>query len=295
MVNNAIEKAQRKVEGHNFDIRKNLLEFDDVSNDQRQVIYQQRRDLMGGGRHLRNHRRHARGRGRRPHQRLRPPGKPGGAVGPGGFGAGPADRVRQRPASAQVVGRGRRPGRGGALRKRILEQVEAECAAKEQQWAAQGVDMRMVEKQIMLQILDQRWKEHLASMDYLRQSIHLRAYAQKQPKQEYKRESLRTVPRVAVQHQARRHSVALPSADRGPQRRAGGRAPPPRGRRPGHALLPCGVFRLGEARTAAPTAKPTKPPPRAAPFVRTERKVGRNEPCPCGSGKKYKQCHGRAA
>ncbi|MCY3793815.1 MAG: preprotein translocase subunit SecA, partial [Gammaproteobacteria bacterium] len=188
MVNNAIEKAQRKVEGHNFDIRKNLLEFDDVSNDQRQVIYQQRRDLMGEddisdtiaeireeivadvvSEYI-------------PPQSLEEQWDAEGLE----------QALQTEFASTQPLSKWLSEDDALAeegLREKVLKQVEAEYQAKEQVWQGHGVDMRTIEKQIMLQILDQRWKEHLASMDYLRQSIHLRAYAQKQPKQEYKRES----------------------------------------------------------------------------------------------------------
>ena len=295
MVNNAIEKAQRKVEGHNFDIRKNLLEFDDVSNDQRQVIYQQRRDLMGEddiSETIAAMREDVVG------------DLVSGYVPPESLAEqwdleGLEQALLTEFASAQPVRKWLDQDDDLAeegLRKRILEQVEQEYAAKERQWATQGVDMRMVEKQIMLQILDQRWKEHLASMDYLRQSIHLRAYAQKQPKQEYKRESfelfqelLANIKRDVIQLLCR-VQIEAPSAVQEAERRR--REAAAKAMRYSHAESsaldkPNGAD--GQAdQAAANTAK-------AAPFVRAERKIGRNEPCPCGSGKKYKQCHGRAA
>ena len=295
MVNNAIEKAQRKVEGHNFDIRKNLLEFDDVSNDQRQVIYQQRRDLMGEddiSETIAAMREDVVG------------DLISGYVPPESLAEqwdleGLEQALLTEFASAQPVRKWLDQDDDLAeegLRQRIQEQVEQEYAAKERQWATQGVDMRMVEKQIMLQILDQRWKEHLASMDYLRQSIHLRAYAQKQPKQEYKRESfelfqelLANIKRDVIQLLCR-VQIEAPSAVQEAERRR--REAAAKAMRYSHAESsalekPNGAD--GQAdQVAANTAK-------AAPFVRTERKIGRNEPCPCGSGKKYKQCHGRAA
>ena len=295
MVNNAIEKAQRKVEGHNFDIRKNLLEFDDVSNDQRQVIYQQRRDLMGEddiSETIAAMREDVVG------------DLVSGYVPPESLAEqwdleGLEQALLTEFASAQPVRKWLDQDDDLAeegLRKRIQEQVEQEYAAKERQWATQGVDMRLVEKQIMLQILDQRWKEHLASMDYLRQSIHLRAYAQKQPKQEYKRESfelfqelLANIKRDVIQLLCR-VQIEAPSAVQEAERRR--REAAAKAMRYSHAESsaldkPNGAD--GQAdQAAANTAK-------AAPFVRTERKIGRNEPCPCGSGKKYKQCHGRAA
>ena len=188
MINRSIENAQRKVEGHNFDIRKNLLEYDDVSNDQRQVIYQQRRELMDSqdisetieglreevvydlvAQHI-------------PPQSLIEQWDIGGLE----------LSLQNEFASSQALGRWLEEDEAldeEGLAARVLGQIEEEYGAKEGRWQEAGIDMRLVEKQIMLQILDQRWKEHLASMDQLRQGIHLRAYAQKQPKQEFKRES----------------------------------------------------------------------------------------------------------
>ena len=292
MVNNAIEKAQRKVEGHNFDIRKNLLEFDDVSNDQRQVIYQQRRDLMGEDdisetiAAMREDVVSDLISGYVPPESLAEQWDMEGLE----------QALLTEFASAQPVRKWLDEDDALAeegLRRRILEQVEQEYAAKERQWAAQGVDMRMVEKQIMLQILDQRWKEHLASMDYLRQSIHLRAYAQKQPKQEYKRESfelfqelLANIKRDVIQLLCR-VQIEAPSAVQEAERRR--REAAAKAMRYSHAETSALEKQDGADGQADEAAA------KAAPFVRTERKIGRNEPCPCGSGKKYKQCHGRAA
>ena len=299
MVNNAIEKAQRKVEGHNFDIRKNLLEFDDVSNDQRQVIYQQRRDLMGEddisdtiadireeivadviSEYI-------------PPQSLEEQWDVEGLE----------QALQTEFASTQPVRKWL--GEDDALaeeglRAKILKQVEAEYQAKEQVWQGQGVNMRVIEKQIMLQILDQRWKEHLASMDYLRQSIHLRAYAQKQPKQEYKRESFELFQellyniKLDVVKLLSRVQIEAPSAVEQAERRR--REEAEKRMRFSHQATsaleaPAKPKADGEAASSAQTTAPTK----AAPFVRGERKVGRNEPCPCGSGRKYKQCHGKVA
>ena len=188
MVTNAIEKAQRKVEGRNFDIRKNLLEYDDVSNDQRQVIYQQRDELMASedisemigalreeivanviGEYI-------------PAQSLEEQWDIAGleqALQTDFNASLPIRRWLDEDDSLNE----------DSLRARILQQITADYEAKGTQWRQQGVEIKLVEKQVMLQILDQRWKEHLATMDHLRQGIHLRAYAQKQPKQEYKREA----------------------------------------------------------------------------------------------------------
>ncbi len=295
MVNNAIEKAQRKVEGHNFDIRKNLLEYDDVANDQRQVIYQQRRELMA-------------------------------AEDISETIAGIREEVVQEVIAGYVPPQSieeqwdiegleqalltdfasRQPVRQWleeddelneeSLQQKIFDQVVADYAAKEEDWAQRGVDMRLVEKQIMLQILDQRWKEHLALMDHLRQGIHLRAYAQKQPKQEYKRESfelfqelLANIKRDVVRLLSRVQIEAPEAVEEAERRR---REEAERRMRFSHpettALAGDGAQQQGPS---------DEPPAQERPqtFVRTERKVGRNEPCPCGSGKKFKQCHGKAA
>ncbi|HEY5646977.1 MAG TPA: preprotein translocase subunit SecA [Pseudomonadales bacterium] len=291
MVNNAIEKAQRKVEGHNFDIRKNLLEFDDVSNDQRQVVYQQRRDLMATSdisetiEGIRGEVLYDLIADYVPPQSLEEQWDIEGLE----------KALLTEFASEQPIGRWLEEDDSlneDTLAKKILEQVEREYRAKEQLWAEQGVDMRLVEKQIMLQILDQRWKEHLATMDHLRASIGLRAYAQKQPKQEYKRESfelfqelLVNIKRDVVQLLSRvqiERPEAVEEAERKRREEAERR------------------MRFSHAEASALSGPEAGPAPSAAEnkvetFVREDKKVGRNEPCPCGSGKKYKHCHGKAA
>ena len=290
MVNNAIEKAQRKVEGHNFDIRKNLLEFDDVANDQRQVIYQQRRDLMGSEdisetiKDIREEVVFDLVSEYVPPQSLEEQWDLPGLE----------EALRREFASTQPVRLWLQEDEELAeegLRTKILSRIKAEYAGKEQDWYGHGVDMRLIEKQIMLQVLDQRWKEHLASMDYLRQSIHLRAYAQKQPKQEYKRESFELFQELLgnIKHDVAkllsRVQIEAPSAVEQAERRR--REEAEKRMRYSHAEA-SGLDDPGAQ------AEP-ETPARAAPFVRSERKVGRNEPCPCGSGRKYKQCHGKAA
>ncbi|MEZ5552542.1 MAG: preprotein translocase subunit SecA [Pseudomonadales bacterium] len=297
MVNNAIEKAQRKVEGRNFDIRKNLLEFDDVSNDQRQVIYQQRRDLMAADDiadtidGLREEVVLELISGYIPPQSIEEQWDVEGLE----------QALQTEFASSQPLRQWLEDDDSlneDSLTDRILAQIESEYRAKEQLWISQGVDMRLVEKQIMLQILDQRWKEHLATMDYLRQSIHLRAYAQKQPKQEYKRESfelfqelLANIKRDVVRLLSRVQIEAPEAVEEAERKR----------REAAEARM-----RFSHAETSA-LAEEKGPGPAAGPgprgaedsapqtFVRQERKVGRNEVCPCGSGKKFKHCHGKAA
>jgi len=296
IVNRSIENAQRKVEGHNFDIRKNLLEYDDVSNDQRQIIYQQRRDLMAADdisdtiEGLREEVVYDVFAQYVPPQSLEEQWDIQGLTEALQTEFGSAQPIQQWLDEDDNLDEEK-------LRERIIEQIEAEYKAKETQWQAVDVDMRLVEKQVMLQILDQRWKEHLATMDYLRQGIHLRAYAQKQPKQEYKRESfelfqellfnikldvVRMLSRIQIerpeeveaQERKRRAEAAERMNFTHDDSSALGGANPPAGGAPS-----------GDSESQE----------RVGTFVRDERKVGRNEPCPCGSGKKYKQCHGKVA
>ena len=279
-VSKAIENAQRKVEGHNFDVRKQLLEFDDVANDQRKVVYEQRNELMAMD-------------------------DISDAV--KGIRADVVSKVIDEFIPQQSLEeQWDVPGLEAALehefaqvmpvqqwldadddlheeilRKRILEELEAAYQVKEEQ--AGGEVLRHFEKAVMLQVLDTQWKEHLAAMDYLRQGIHLRGYAQKNPKQEYKREAFEMftemldrikhevvsiISKVQVQDQADVDAVDE-------QRRSQGDM----------------EFQHANA-SALPEAE-TESGEQAEPFVRDGRKVGRNEPCPCGSGKKYKQCHGK--
>ena len=287
MINRSIENAQRKVEGHNFDIRKNLLEYDDVSNDQRQVIYQQRRELMDSqdisetieglreevvydlvAQHI-------------PPQSLIEQWDIGGLE----------LSLQNEFASVQTLGRWLEADEGldeEGLAARVLAQIEEEYGAKEGRWREAGIDMRLVEKQIMLQILDQRWKEHLASMDQLRQGIHLRAYAQKQPKQEFKRESFELFQdllqniKFDVVRMLSRMQIENPEEIEAQERLRRAEAAQKMN------------FQHSQASAGSDQNIPQpKGAAKAETFVREERKVGRNEPCPCGSGKKYKQCHGQ--
>ena len=170
------------------------------------------------------------------------------------------------------------------LRERILEAVDGHFERKETLTGPSV--MRHFEKALMLNVLDQQWKDHLASMDYLRQGIGLRGYAQKQPMQEYKRESfemftdlldnikrevIRILARVQVKAEEDVEAVEARRRQEAPMQ-----------------------FRHDEARAAGGPA-PDAAPPTPETFVREGRKVGRNEPCPCGSGQKYKHCHGKLA
>ncbi len=291
IVNNAIEKAQRKVEGHNFDIRKNLLEYDDVANDQRQVVYQQRRDLMAAddisdmivgmreevvrdvmAEHI-------------PPQSLVEQWDVAGLE-----QAIAAEFACELPV-AQWLEEDEELHEESLIEK-VTREIETVYDAKERKWAEIGVDMRLAEKQIMLQILDQRWKEHLAAMDHLRASIGLRAYAQKQPKQEYKRESfelfqelLFNIKRDVIRFLSR-VEIEQPDDVEAEERRRRAEAE----KRMNFSHAESSALAGGDGEEQAPPEQA-----KGETFVRQERKVGRNEPCPCGSGKKYKHCHGQAA
>ena len=288
MVSNSIEKAQRKVEGRNFDIRKNLLEYDDVANDQRQVIYRLRNDLMGSAdlseaiEAIRDDVIEDLIDGYIPPQTIEDQWDTEGlekvlatelnSVQPIKHWLEENESLSEEP-----------------LREKIRQQIRTEYERKEQDWRAQGIDMRLIEKQIMLTVLDQRWKEHLASMDHLRQGIHLRAYAQKQPKQEYKREAfelfqrlLDNINRDVVRLLSRVQLEREQDVEEMERRRREEQARRMR-------------FQHASANALDGEADGRAGPGRPETFVREERKVGRNARCPCGSGKKYKHCHGKAA
>ncbi|NNK32061.1 MAG: preprotein translocase subunit SecA [Xanthomonadales bacterium] len=281
MLNRAIENAQRKVEAHNFDVRKHLLDYDNVANDQRRVVYQQRNELMeldDIGETVVEMR----------HDvfedvinRFVPPGS--------------IDEQWEIPALENAL-----EGEFGiqvpvgewlskdetvheeVLRQRIVEAVDGHFQEKETMTGPEV--MRHFEKALMLNVLDQKWKDHLASMDYLRQGIGLRGYAQKQPMQEYKRESydmftelldnikhevIRILARVQVKAEEDVEAVDAQRRQETPMQ-----------------------FRHDQAGPAG-QGEPEAAAPGQDPYVREGRKVGRNEPCPCGSGSKYKHCHGK--
>jgi preprotein translocase subunit SecA len=283
MVTNAIEKAQKKVEGRNFDIRKQLLEYDDVANDQRQLIYNQRNELMAAEdvsetiQALWDDVVNQVVDGFVPPQSLEEQWDITGLE----------QALHTEFGTTQLVQKWLDEDDNlheESLRELIVSNIRAEYEVKCEQF---GDGIRIFEKQIMLQILDTLWKEHLAAMDYLRQGIHLRAYAQKQPKQEYKREAfelfeelLGSVKFEVIKFLAR---VQFQSSDdlEAIERR----------RREEEAKSKLN-FQKADANNLA-GEPPQKSEAQSAPFVRREKKVGRNEPCPCGSGKKYKACHGK--
>ena len=292
-VTRAIENAQRKVEGHNFDIRKQLLEYDDVANDQRKVIYAQRIEMMSAddlSDIVRNIREDV------VNDVITEYIAPGSldeqwdldglqeAIG-NEFGLDmPVKQWMEEDHDLNETG----------LRDRILDTMLEDYAAKEQMVGADG--MRQYEKFILLQVLDRLWKEHLAAMDYLRKSIGLRGYAQKNPKQEYKRESFNMFTELLdrIKHEAVSilSKVQIRARDEVDELEQQGHSQPQNvsyqhqevAGMQGAAEAEAGA---GDAAAEAPRGEPQKP------YVRTERKLGRNEPCWCGSGKKFKHCHGK--
>ncbi len=290
-----IERAQRKVETHHFDARKNLLEYDDVANDQRRVVYQQRNELMEAEdvadaiSGIREEVVNAVIDDYLPPESLPAQWKVAELEGALMRDFGAQLPVREWLDEDENLGQEQ-------IRERVLEVLEK--AYEEKTDAASESVMRQFEKVVMLNQLDIHWKEHLAAMDYLRQGIHLRGYAQKNPKQEYKREAFDMfgdmLDRVKLQvisllSRARLQSEADVEAveqrqSQAPMQFQHAAAPALAGAEEVPALS--GTAR-GFGSAAAPQA------PQAEPYVRDGRKVGRNEPCPCGSGRKYKHCHGK--
>lgn len=278
-VSKAIENAQRKVEGHNFDMRKQLLEYDDVANDQRKVIYTQRNELMSLddisdsieairydvvnniiNTYI-------------PPQSIEEQWDLEGLEESieGEFGIQNDIRGWLKDDSSLHE---------ESLREKILENIVSAYVEKEAE--ASSETMRHIEKAVMLQVLDTQWKEHLAMMDQLRQGIHLRGYAQKNPKQEYKRESFEMFTEmlerikhevVTILSRVQVRSDEEIEAMEAQRRQSSGD--------------------IEYQHENASAMGSTESEEEHTPFVRGEKKVGRNEPCPCGSGKKYKQCHGK--
>ncbi|MEQ3697609.1 MAG: preprotein translocase subunit SecA [Pseudomonadales bacterium] len=267
MVTNAIEKAQRKVEGRNFDIRKSLLEYDDIANEQRQEVYQVRNEILEST--------------DLSEMILR--------VREDVLAETVADYI---PAMSleenwDVEGLERVLEAEFALKLPISEWVEAEkdideeriaervlSAAVEhyeQKSAEVGVTMRLIEKQVMLQVVDTHWKDHLSNMDHLRQGVNLRAYAQKNPKQEYKRESFELFSEMLsnIKTEMIRFLSVMQV------------------KRPDEAEM------LERQRAEAAEKERANAALNQKPAAPRGPRVGRNDPCPCGSGKKFKQCHGQ--
>ena len=281
-VSKAIENAQRKVEGHNFDMRKQLLEYDDVANDQRKVIYQQRNELLTADdisdivKSIRADVLNNTVDSFIPPQSIEEQWDV----------AGLTDGLEAEFGISLEIQKWLNEDKSldeEKLRQKILNELETEYDTKTQVVGSQVI--RHFEKEVMLKMLDTQWREHLGLMDQLRQGIHLRGYAQKNPKQEYKRESfelftemlerikyevIKVLSQVKVQSE---EDVAAIEEQRRQQLAAD--------------------VEYKHAEVNAMTGEKAQEEASAAPFVREGRKVGRNEPCPCGSGKKFKQCHGK--
>ncbi|MEH6542352.1 MAG: preprotein translocase subunit SecA [Porticoccaceae bacterium] len=290
MVSNAVEKAQRKVEGRNFDIRKQLLEYDDVANDQRSVIYQQRDQLLEAETisdvietmriDVVNDSISA----------FIPPQSLPEQWDVAGLEGELKHEFRVELPLVKWLKEDERLHEDG-LREKIMLAVNEAYVDKSREV---GPDIHMLEKQVMLQVLDNLWKEHLSNMDHLRQGIGLRAYGQKNPKQEYKRESfdlfqemLGNIKRETVRFLSRvqvRNENEVEELER--QRRALQAAQ--------QKQMQFQHDQANNALSDQSSGTPNQPGAFAPePFVRDGHKVGRNQPCPCGSGKKYKQCHGQ--
>ncbi|MEM9256051.1 MAG: preprotein translocase subunit SecA [Pseudomonadota bacterium] len=293
MVTNAIEKAQRKVEGRNFDIRKQLLEYDDVANDQRQIIYQQRNDLLGEADISEIVSDIRRDVVMQAVDSFIPPMSVEEQWDVPGLEKQLEAEFALRLPLQQWLDQDDSLHEE-ALREKILAAIQE---AYDKKASDVGPDMRKIEKQIMLQVLDTLWKEHLSTMDHLRQGIHLRAYAQKNPKQEYKRESfelfqelldglkyevVKFLSHVQIQRQDEAELIEQQ------RREAAAKEHMAFQHAEASALAQASAQPAAEA-DQAEQERPAMPQT----FIRDQPKVGRNEPCPCGSGKKYKQCHGK--
>ena len=284
-VTKAIENAQRKVEGRNFDIRKQLLEFDDVANDQRKVVYELRDELMNAediSEMIEQNREdviQAVIDGYIPPQSLEEMWDIQGLE-----ERLKADYDMELPIQEWLDSEEKLYEE--ALRERIVEKAVEIYRHKEEVVGAPV--LRNFEKTVMLQNLDTLWKEHLAAMDHLRQGIHLRGYAQKNPKQEYKRESFELFE--GMLESLKSDVIAILSKVRVQQQEEVERVEEER-RRQAEELARRQQFQHQNAENQI--ADESQESDEAAPYQREERKVGRNEPCPCGSGKKYKQCHGK--
>jgi preprotein translocase subunit SecA len=296
MVTRSIENAQRKVEARNFDIRKQLLEYDDVANDQRKVIYAQRNELLESediSQTIRSIRSDVLG-----------------------------TTVQEFVPAGSVEEQWDLPG----LEKKLegdfyLTVPVAEWAKADQNLDAEAIPLRVIEgagqaydekfapidagvvhhyeRAVMLQAIDSHWREHLASLDYLRQGIHLRGYAQKQPKQEYKREAFELFGAMldSIKREVTRHLMGVRIQSQAEveeaERRAEEAARAVKNVEYRHADFHPGVG--DDAAEELPPSASRSASASSEPAMRSTQKVGRNDPCPCGSGKKYKQCHGKLA
>lgn len=293
MVTNAIEKSQRKVEGRNFDMRKTLLEYDDVANDQRTVIYEQRNEVMSSDDISEMVNTIREDVTDTLISEFIPPESMSEQWDVAGLEAQLQSELAIDLPVQQWLDEDDQLFEE-KLRQRILDEVVAAYEAKEQVVGAEP--MRNFEKQVFLQVMDTLWKEHLSNMDHLRRGIHLRGYAQKNPKQEYKREAfnlfesmldtmkrdiIRVLCHVKVQTQEEMAEVEQRRKEELDRQLAAAKMR--------HDETSATAQQSGDGEANADGERSATPET----FVRQDRKVGRNEPCPCGSGKKYKQCCGK--
>jgi preprotein translocase subunit SecA len=279
-VTRAIENAQRKVEARNFDMRKQILEYDDVANDQRKVIYQQRNELMDSQDISETV------TAMRESVLLRTIGEyitPGSMEEqwdvPGLEKSLAAEYQLHLPLSQWLE-------QDKTLDEQGLCDKVISAAFQQYQAKVDGVGtsvMHGYERLVMLQSLDTHWREHLGALDHLRQGIHLRGYAQKNPKQEYKREAFELFSNMLESVKSEVTQVLMNVQIRSEQDIEAAEAP----HAPSNVQYHHADYEeaLGQNESSEQAEK--------TPFVRGGEKIGRNDPCPCGSGKKYKQCHGK--
>ena len=284
IVNRSIAKAQTRVESRNFDIRKQLLEYDDVANDQRRVIYQQRNELLETEDVSETIRNMIEGQIEDTLRLSIPPETVEEQWDmPGLVSTLAADYQLEVPIAEWLKAEPELSDED--VRKRVREVAKKQY---EEKLELVGPEMfHKFERNLMLQTVDQHWREHLAALDHLRQGIHLRGYAQKNPKQEYKREAFELFSDMLDRIKQDVVKIVLTVRVQTPEDVQVVEEP-----------APVSNVRYQHADyEQALAAAPDDPPPATAPppFTRAGQKVGRNDMCPCGSGKKYKHCHGRLA
>ena len=298
MITNAIERAQRKVEGRNFDIRKQLLEYDDVANNQRMVIYEQRNEIMNV-------------------ENISEAVKANIEEQTGDIIFAAEDEIKLSPEqeTGNVIDKlveDLRRGFSYSLDKNRVNPQEMEALADElsteiyQRYTDKFSNFdeglrHDLEKQIMLQVLDGLWRDHIQTMDYLRQGIHLRGYAQRNPKEEYKKESYQMFDRLLTRIKQETARILCNLQINEPRQYAeAGPGDKPVQDQTNYRTQHKEMDNFGA--TSDPDTMPrgledrVPPQPTSSPgetIVRKGEKIGRNQPCPCGSGKKYKHCHGK--
>ena len=282
MVTKAVERAQRKVEGRNFDIRKQLLEYDDVANSQRLVIYKQRNDFLGMEDTSEVVRNNMRDVVRNQILMLQPERED------------EPDQQAKRQLS-EILHKNFQFDLDAdpALKNKSFDELAAILPAKihsayqERHAQLDPQIIRQLEKQIMLQVLDSLWREHLQFMEYTRQGIHLRGYAQRNPKEEYKKEAYIGFEQLLERMKTTMIRFLCNIRIEDPSLAQGAAVTSERKEQP--------MTERHETLSGFSEPVPARPqePQRTSTYIRAQPKVGRNQPCPCGSGKKYKNCHGR--